>query len=109
MSQPYKIKVVSFATIKPLVLKIPRKKYKPRKPRPVTERELYILKYRLGLIDGKQHSLRDTGFQFNLTRERIRQIEAKALRKIGCHKKRYARGIVTQVCHKELLQKYDIV
>jgi len=104
----YKEVTFSF-NMKPLVLKIPRKKYKPRKPRPVTEREIYVVKYRLGLIDGKKHSLRDTGFHLNLTRERIRQIEARALLRIGCHKKRYARGIVTTVCHKELLQKYDIV
>jgi hypothetical protein len=107
MTQPQYKEVTFSSNIKPLMLKIPRKKYKPRKPRkprPITEREIYVVKYRLGLIDGKKHSLRDTGFHLNLTRERIRQIEARALLRIGCHKKRYARGIVTEVCHKELLQ-----
>jgi RNA polymerase primary sigma factor len=37
---------------------------------------------RFGLLDGKDHTLEEVGQAFNVTRERIRQIEAKALRKL---------------------------
>jgi len=43
------------------------------------ERDAEILRYRFGLIDGKNHTLEDTGAYFNLTRERIRQIEKDAI------------------------------
>jgi len=49
----------------------------------LTEREAKILKMRFGLGDGNEHTLEEVGQQFNLTRERIRQIEAKALRKLN--------------------------
>jgi len=49
----------------------------------LTEREAKILKMRFGLGDGNEHTLDEVGQQFNLTRERIRQIEAKALRKLN--------------------------
>lgn len=45
-------------------------------------REQEVLELRFGLIDGTSHTLEDVGKRFNVTRERIRQIEAKALRKL---------------------------
>ena len=46
------------------------------------EREQQVLELRFGLIDGTCHTLEEVGKKFNVTRERIRQIEAKALRKL---------------------------
>lgn len=48
----------------------------------LTEREQKVLKLRFGLEDGKSRTLEEVGKRFNVTRERIRQIEAKALRKL---------------------------
>ncbi|MBP1766234.1 MAG: polymerase, sigma 70 subunit, RpoD [Candidatus Aminicenantes bacterium] len=48
----------------------------------LTEREAEVLKLRFGLMDGKEHTLEEVGDVFKVTRERIRQIEAKALRKL---------------------------
>lgn len=48
----------------------------------LTPREAKVLKLRFGLIDGRQRTLEEVGKEFNVTRERIRQIEAKALRKL---------------------------
>ncbi len=48
----------------------------------LTERESKVLQLRFGLIDGKNRTLEEVGKEFNVTRERIRQIEAKALRKL---------------------------
>ena len=48
----------------------------------LTERERAVLDYRFGLTDGYSRTLEEVGRQFNVTRERIRQIEAKALRKL---------------------------
>jgi len=48
----------------------------------LTEREAKVLKMRFGLGDGNEHTLEEVGQQFKVTRERIRQIEAKALRKL---------------------------
>ncbi len=48
----------------------------------LTEREQKVLRLRFGLDDGKARTLEEVGRQFNVTRERIRQIEAKALRKL---------------------------
>ena len=48
----------------------------------LTPREEHVLKLRFGLIDGKTRTLEEVGKEFNITRERIRQIEAKALRKL---------------------------
>ena len=48
----------------------------------LTDREERVLRLRFGLIDGRQRTLEEVGREFNVTRERIRQIEAKALRKL---------------------------
>ena len=48
----------------------------------LTEREQKVLKLRFGLDDGRSRTLEEVGKEFNVTRERIRQIEAKALRKL---------------------------
>lgn len=48
----------------------------------LTPREEQVLKLRFGLEDGRTRTLEEVGQQFNITRERIRQIEAKALRKL---------------------------
>ena len=48
----------------------------------LTPREMDVLRLRYGLVDGRNHTLEEVGQQFNVTRERIRQIEAKALRKL---------------------------
>ena len=48
----------------------------------LTPREEEVLRMRFGLIDGKPHTLEEVGKKFDVTRERIRQIESKALRKL---------------------------
>ena len=48
----------------------------------LTERERQVVKLRFGLEDGRARTLEEVGKEFNVTRERIRQIEAKALRKL---------------------------
>ena len=48
----------------------------------LTPREEKIMKMRFGLEDGSEHTLEEVGLAFAVTRERIRQIEAKALRKL---------------------------
>ena len=53
----------------------------------LTEREQKVLRLRFGLDDGRARTLEEVGKEFNVTRERIRQIEAKALRKL-CHPSR---------------------
>lgn len=52
----------------------------------LTDREQKILKLRFGLEDGKSHTLEEVGQEFSVTRERIRQIEAKALAKLRKNK-----------------------
>jgi len=46
------------------------------------EREAEVIKYRFGFMDGKEWTLEELGGKFGVTRERIRQIEAKAIRKL---------------------------
>jgi RNA polymerase primary sigma factor len=48
----------------------------------LTERERQVLELRFGLVDGRDHTLEEVSQLFNVTRERIRQIESKALRKL---------------------------
>ena len=48
----------------------------------LTPREEKVIRLRFGLEDGQAHTLEEVGKEFNVTRERIRQIEAKALRKL---------------------------
>ena len=48
----------------------------------LTERERKVLELRFGLEDGEVHTLEEVGEEFHVTRERIRQIESKALRKL---------------------------
>ena len=48
----------------------------------LTDREKRVIELRFGLIDGKTHTLEEVGREFQVTRERIRQIEAKAIRKL---------------------------
>ena len=48
----------------------------------LAEREEKVLRLRFGLEDGRNRTLEEVGKEFNVTRERIRQIEAKAIRKL---------------------------
>lgn len=48
----------------------------------LTIREANILRYRYGILDGRAHTLEETGREFNLTRERIRQIEKDAMKRL---------------------------
>ena len=48
----------------------------------LTPREEHVIKLRFGLYDGRSRTLEEVGKEFKITRERIRQIEAKALRKL---------------------------
>ena len=50
--------------------------------RTLSPREEKIVRMRFGLEDGSEHTLEEVGQEFQVTRERIRQIEAKALRKL---------------------------
>lgn len=55
--------------------------------RDLPEREQQILRLRFGLEDGQTHTLEEVGMVFNVTRERIRQIEARALKRIRMNRK----------------------
>ncbi|MEJ2289932.1 MAG: sigma-70 family RNA polymerase sigma factor [Deinococcales bacterium] len=48
----------------------------------LSEREANVLRLRFGLVDGQQHTLEDIGRQYGITREAVRQAEARALRKL---------------------------
>ena len=62
----------------------------------LSEREVGVLTYRFGLDSGMPHTLQETGNQFGVGRERIRQIEAKALRKLRHPKFRLRRFLVSE-------------
>ena len=49
----------------------------------LTDRELFVIRYRFGFVDNKEHTLEDTGKILHVTRERVRQIEAKSLRRLS--------------------------
>ena len=48
----------------------------------LSEREALVLKMRFGIGSGNEHTLEEVGHQFRVTRERIRQVEAKAMKKL---------------------------
>ena len=64
------------------VISVNLKEYTGQVLRTLTPREERVIKMRFGLEDGSEHTLEEVGQSFQVTRERIRQIEAKALRKL---------------------------
>jgi RNA polymerase primary sigma factor len=64
------------------VIGVNLKEYTSQVLRTLTPREERVIKMRFGLEDGSEHTLEEVGQSFQVTRERIRQIEAKALRKL---------------------------
>ena len=64
------------------VIAVNLKEYTSQVLRTLTPREERVIKLRFGLEDGSEHTLEEVGQSFQVTRERIRQIEAKALRKL---------------------------
>jgi RNA polymerase primary sigma factor len=64
------------------VISVNLKEYTSQVLRTLTPREERVIKMRFGLEDGSEHTLEEVGQSFQVTRERIRQIEAKALRKL---------------------------
>ena len=70
-----------------------------------SEREKYIIRLRYGFIDGDEHTLESIGAEFGITRERIRQLEAKTLNKIRMHRKTKDLAVYTdneEYCAKRL-------
>jgi len=67
------------------VISVNLKEYTSQVLRTLTPREERVIKMRFGLEDGSEHTLEEVGQSFQVTRERIRQIEAKALRKLRHH------------------------
>ena len=52
------------------------------------DREQKVIRMRFGLVDGYSHTLEEVGYVFKVTRERVRQIEAKAIRRLRAESKR---------------------
>ncbi len=63
-------------------IKFSKKEHIEKALRTLSEREAKVIKMRFGLGDGNEHTLEEVGARFKVTRERIRQIEAKAMRKL---------------------------
>ena len=67
----------------------------------LTPREEKVLRLRFGLDDGRARTLEEVGKEFNVTRERIRQIEAKALRKLRHpSRSKKLKDYLNKICHK---------
>ncbi|HOE67601.1 MAG TPA: RNA polymerase sigma factor RpoD/SigA [Candidatus Hydrogenedentes bacterium] len=75
-------------TLDPAILQLELDQQLEELMKQLNTREENILRYRYGLMDGKAHTLEETGRKFNLTRERIRQIENDVMRRL--------RGYVTE-------------
>jgi len=80
------------------VISVNLKEYTSQVLRTLTPREERVIKMRFGLEDGSEHTLEEVGQSFQVTRERIRQIEAKALRKLrhpsrSCKLKAFVEGV----------------
>ncbi len=75
-------------TLDPAILQLELDQQLEELMKQLNAREENILRYRYGLMDGKAHTLEETGRKFNLTRERIRQIENDVMRRL--------RGYVTE-------------
>ena len=58
----------------------------------LTEREAKVISLRYGLFDDKARTLEEVGNEMNVTRERVRQIELKALRKLKKHLSPFSKG-----------------
>ena len=71
----------------------------------LTPREETIIKMRFGLDDGSEHTLEEVGRVFAVTRERIRQIEAKVLRKLRDPCTRSSSGCSSKVCSEKHLSR----
>lgn len=77
----------------------------------LTEREREIIKMRFGLNGEKTHTLEEVGEAFGVTRERIRQIEAKTLEKQRAYRSKKVKGIFkiegSDSCSKNRLANYE--
>ena len=74
----------------------------------LTDRERQVIELRFGLLDGRARTLEEVGKEFNVTRERIRQIEAKALRKLR-HPSRSKRLKDKQYCVRAVFSKQRFI
>lgn len=66
----------------------------------LSEREERVIRFRYGLDDGHPHTLEEVGREFSVTRERIRQIEMKALKKLKHHSRRKQFEGLLELCEK---------
>lgn len=72
----------------------------------LTPREFMVLKYRFGIDDGIEMKLEDVGKKFNITRERVRQIENKALKKLKICFEMYEKDFINNQKSKKNKKKY---